>query len=187
VPRNEAEQQEQINRIQKLYEKYGQGTLVPQGKKWADIVATSLKTATIREGNKIKSEVPWEEIGSAVSVGIMKGAFGMTAKQFTIWLNGGTAPPGSPFGAPKSSRSNKSIENEARMQGGHKGGVIDGSPGDVTGYSRSGPLGKDEVMLRALKGEGVVSRQGMAGLGSSGLSALNSGLAMGGRCSQGND
>jgi len=35
-------------------------------------------------------------------------------------------------------------------------------------------------MVRTLKGEGVVSRKGMAGLGAAGLKALNSGMPMGG-------
>lgn len=144
VPATKAQMAKQIADIQVLYKKYGDGTLVPQGKTWASIIATALQTAIDTTRNETASSKAWAKAGTDIVNSLLKGGFNMTPAQFAAWLNGGPLPKGAFVkpAAPMKTPISVSPANKAT------GGPIHG-PG--TGTSDSVPIwaSHGEYMINA--------------------------------------
>lgn len=182
IPRNKKELDAQAAAIDAAYKKYGVN-LQAYGKSWSGYIGTSLTQNVAKSGNDLKTQVNWANIGAQISESLIKGGFGMTAAQFASWLNGGAAPAGSVFAAPKGPGRTGPSPTLTSSGGGrdtsggsfHSGGVIGSSQGSRVGHS-----GKDqsqsEVWINALKGESVLNQKATDNLGEEGVNALNKGL-----------
>ena len=175
IPRNNAEMKKQAADIEAAYAKYGV-KLQDHGKVWSGIIGTSLSRNVAKSANELKTAVNWTSIGSTISEGLIKGGFGMSAKQFAAWLNGGDAPKGSVFAPNETYKRTKQqqYQYDLRHQGQHDGGIIGKSSGSRTGHSGKNQS-QSEVWVNALKGEGMLNRKATDFLGEENINALNSG------------
>lgn len=178
IPRDDKERKAHIKAVENLYNKYG-GRFSANGKKWADIVGQSLRANMRAAGESLKSDVNWKSIGATAAADAISGAFGMTVGEFSKWVTQGTLPKDGLGGAAKASKKvNGKIQNLPTY---HSGGIV-GTTGARTGIPMSAPTRPSEVHARLLKGEGVLNRNAVAGLGHDFIDDLNSGKipAMGG-------
>lgn len=175
IPRDKKELQQQAADIDKAYKKYGVN-LTDYGKEWSGIIGRSMNTNISKSANDLKTAVKWGDIGSIISNQLIKGGFGMTAKQFATWLNGGEAPKGTLFAATDAQKKAARVASGNYGGGGitrHKGGMIDNSAGSRAGHS--GTLDPSERMVTALVGESMLNRKATDFLGKENIDALNSG------------
>jgi hypothetical protein len=196
LPSTEAEMNKQMGQLKGLYDKYGKDVNM-KSLSWAKTGAGYLTQQYEAERGKLASNVEWAKVGQDIAAAMLKGAFGMDAKQFAAWINGGTAPDNSLFGKNATgfvkSQSSKSTPrtgakpgnyagraNDPNMGSWHTGGIVHHGGGS----GRVGKSGKyatpSEVQANLLVGEGVVSRKGMSVLGKAGLDYINSGGGIGG-------
>ena len=176
TPRNEGEMRDQITAIDNLYKDYGV-KLKYRGEGWAKSVSSMLTYQTKIEAGKLKTVVNWASVGSEIASAMLQGAFGMTPKQFGLWLNGGQ-PPSSSVMAGENYNKKKYDQMIDRLEANapgakyHTGGIAGAAGGRATGSARS-----NEMDARLLLGEGIVNLRGMRNLGPEGLAAINSGQA----------
>jgi len=127
------------------------------------------------EAGKLATIINWSKVGADIANAMIQGAFGMNAKQFGIWLNGGAAPTSSPmagenYNAKKYNAMMDRLESNSPSAKYHTGGVAGASGGRPTGQARNG-----EIDARLLVGEGILNKGAMQTLGKQGLNALNQG------------
>jgi TP901 family phage tail tape measure protein len=183
VPKNKAEYDKQIAQIEAAYGRYGV-RLQDYGRTWGEYVGTALDQNVKAAAKGLRDEIDWQFIGYRIANKFAKGAFGLNINQFAKWITTGKLPKGglSPnkgadtitSGNGVTVRSSGVNSGGPGVGGAHSGGVLgETSPSNLAGRSPSQGLFRDEVLVRAQRGEYMINRQAHNVLGTSFLDSLN--------------
>lgn len=147
IPTSEKKMNEWIERLKGIYKRYGEGTLVPNGKKWALIISDALKYNTDKSAAEVANSAAWSLAGNDIVTNMLKGGFNMTRREFIAWLNGGVLPPKALAQLPKTA-AEKRYEYDLRHIGRSEGGPVWGA-GTPTSDSINARLSDGEYVVNA--------------------------------------
>lgn len=164
VPRNQAELDEHIKKVEAAYGRHGVN-LMAAGNEWAKFVGGALQRNVDAAAEGLKSNIAWDQIGKSVAAEITKGAFGLTIQQFSKWVSTGELPAS---GLNESTGKNKQLPR-------HKGGLIDGSGGSRAGYAPGSGRAHSEVDVLARRGEYMINDKAVRKYGTDFMDNLNAG------------
>lgn len=188
VPKNEKDLRRHVARISK---RYGDFNVTTKGKfnKTAIDIGDMLTRNVKESSRRIRDEIRWAGVGDKIATDMIRGAFGMSPRQFQKWLITGKWPKGADINDKGRVGSSSQLDNAADSTGRGFGAVY--HTGGIVGTDRGGQAGirkghNDEVRATLLKGEGVLNRDAMSKIGPSGFRALNSGQISGTDTNQNN-
>lgn len=182
IPRNQAELQAQIQRVEALYKKYGL-SFTGMAKEWSQIINQALTANMQAAANNLRSNIAWKSIGADTAAQMLMGAFGMNLKEFESWLKTGNLPKDGFGGATKptskaSTEAPRPGNHAGPAKAMHTGGIIGMGPiAGRTGYPANAPRFPGETDIRALAGESILNRKATRNLGPGAINALNRGTA----------
>ena len=182
IPRNQAELQAQIQRVEALYKKYGLN-FTGMAKEWSQIINQALTANMQAAANNLRSNIAWKSIGADTAAQMLMGAFGMNLKEFESWLKTGNLPKDGFGGATKptskaSTEAPRPGNHAGPAKAMHTGGIIGMGPiAGRTGYPANAPRFPGETDIRALAGESILNRKATRNLGPGAINALNRGTA----------
>lgn len=165
VPRNKAELDKQIKKIEEAYKKYGIN-LKAKGNDWSGYIKDSLNKNIKSAASDLKNKIAWDKIAKDIASEISEGAFGLTIGQFSDWVSTGKLP--------KSGLNEKSGKNKS-LDAHHEGGLIGGASGGSgrTGYA--GGRAHSEIDIRAKKGEYMMKDKAVKKYGIDFMENINKG------------
>lgn len=177
TPRNKAEYDHQIAQIEAAYQRYGV-RLQDYGDTWGKFVGDALESNVKTAANGLRDQINWQFIAHNVANKFAEGAFGLNIRQFAHWLNTGKLPKdgihpskGPSGGVTAYAPGRRTMDMPGRHGGGPLGGGAEYD--NLAGRSPSSGLYRDEIMVRAQKGEYVINRHAHKRLGTPFLDSLN--------------
>lgn len=176
IPRDEKERKAHIARIEKAYNLHG-GVLTAQGTRWGQIVGRALDVNVRAAADGLRTKVRWDKIGEQAAAEMIYGSLGINLKQYQKFLKTGEFPTGAAAAAgPAAASSGMRYVGNGKVEAydsKHSGGIIGKTPASRTGYS--GGQSQSEVLVNALKGEGVLNKRAVNTLGEDFINNANSG------------
>lgn len=166
IPTTEQELWEHKARVEYVYNKYGI-VLTGQGNAWANIIGETLVRRMDEVREQTANDQRWKEFGRRVGTSATDGAFNMNIEDFNHFLRTGQLPGERP---------------EFRHGGGPIGG---GAFDNRAGRSFSAPLGGDEKVVVAQKGEFMMGKKAVSDYGSDFMHAINNGTFTAGNAGPG--
>ena len=178
VPRTAAERADQLRKIETAYNEYG-GKLQLKGEQWSKFVGDALKANTMAAAASVANDQRWAQFGQAAGDALVNGAFNMSMKQFFNWIKTGSLPKN--YKAPNAPKNSIPASNPMRNKIGnlpisHGGSIVGrGDKSNRGGRSFSSGMMRDEQLILAQKGEGILSRRAVSTLGTDNVDSLNKG------------
>lgn len=187
TPRNQAEVNQQIAKIEAAYQKYGVN-LNAKGSQWSTIIGTAMGDAAKQSARVMNNDIKWAAIGQKAAQDMIAGAFGMNLTDFLKWISTGEMPKAAgPSKVVHAKGKNYAVITSGPAKGHHvplpsslhTGGIVGLSKGGRVGYSASQGKAPSEVDTRLLTGEAVLNRKATSVLGTDFINNVNKGKATG--------
>lgn len=170
VPKNKREYDKQIAQIEGAYQRYGV-RLQDYGDRWGKFVGDALDSNVKTAAKGLRDEIDWQHISHGIANKFAKGAFGLNINQFAKWLTTGKMPKGGLHPDGGGAKVQQPVNPKTGLPYGadpkHGGGTVGSSNGtfNLAGRSPSSQLYRDEVLVRAQRGEYVIDKNTHAALG----------------------
>jgi TP901 family phage tail tape measure protein len=175
IPKNAAERQAQVAKLEAIYKKYGVD-LTTAGKGWANIIATELNTQMTIARNKLGNQAQWAKVGNDAVASMIQGGLGMSIAQFQAFLETGDLPQGFSMTKARNKAVSQGVTNKLRnMPSHHSGGIVGMGGSTRAGFASNAPRSAREVETRLLAGEGVLNRGAIKNLGTDFVDQANKG------------
>ena len=174
IPRNTDELNAHIGTLQGVYANYGID-LQAKGDRWSTSIADSMQFR-INEAIRLSSnDQRWREYGAKIADFFSSGSFNMSIEDFNKFIRTGEIP-----NAPNPNNTGDPNMNGPFLQANgmyrHAGGPIGG--GDKYNYRgrpMNSPLGSDEQVLTAQKGEFMMKKKAVSAYGTDFMHQVNNG------------
>lgn len=153
VPKSQKELQDWMKQVGLSYDQFGKA-LEAKGETWAEYFKTALTTQVRIAGNQVVSSDMWSKIGAGMANKLLKGIGFKNQAAFMKFINTGILTQ-EQRGAPGNDVQHHPNVPKPHH---HAGGVVGYAPDSRGGISKSAPMHRSEVDIRAQHGEFIVNR-----------------------------
>jgi len=175
IPRNEEQAKKYLERMSKRYDAFGQAW-ADGSIKYSDLIDQTMLEQMQKTALSLKSDVDWAAAGYDSALGMIQGmaaAMGMSTTEFRKWMGiqeASKRPTNN--GGVNANRTPEQLK--AINEGRHDGGMIGGPGSSRTGFTGS-TSAHNEAIVRARKGEFMMSKSAVNKYGADFMSRVNDG------------